>query len=96
MNTSLHFKIVKRLSYYVSICYDNIEINEEILKEMTKEEQEEILQIYMKAGEKAIEIDKKSLGKLLKEGRINREVYDEYVLKEVTCGIGYNDLNILE
>ena len=78
------------------ICYDNIEINEEILKEMTKEEQEEILQIYMKAGEKAIEIDKKSLGKLLKEGRISREVYDEYVLKEVTCGIGYNDLNILE
>lgn len=77
------------------LCYDNIEIKKEILSEMTKEEKKEIMDIYIKAGKKAIDTDEKVMSKLLKEGKITQEVYDEIVLTEVTCGTGYNDLDEL-
>ena len=36
------------------------------------------------------------MDKLLKDGKITQEQYDEFVVKEVTIGTGYNDLGILE
>ncbi len=78
------------------ICFDNIEITESVKSRLEKEEQEEILEIYKEAGKNAIEIDEKMMSKLLKEGKISQEVYDEVVLKEVTVGLNqYNDLDAL-
>ena len=77
------------------MCYDNIEIKENIGENLSKKEEKEIMEIYIKAGKKAIEQDEKMMGKLLEEGKISRRVYDEVVLKEVTCGVGYNDLGEL-
>ena len=78
------------------LCFDNIEIPEEIQKEMTEEDHKEILEIYRQAGQKAIETDKKFLSKLQKEGKISEEQYNAFVLKEVIAGTGYNDLSGLK
>ena len=79
------------------ICFDNIEINDDIHKKMSNEDEKEILEIYQEAGEKAIRADKKVMEGLLKEGKISQEVYDEVVLKEVTVGLNmYNDLKEME
>ena len=79
------------------ICFDNIEINDDIHKKMSNEDEKEILEIYQEAGEKAIRADKKVMEGLLKEGKISQEVYDEVVLKEVTVGLNtYNDLKEIE
>ncbi len=78
------------------ICYDNIEIRKETLEGLDKEAEKEIMDIYIEAGRRAIEADEKAMTKLLKEGKITQAVYDEVVLKEVTCGTGYNDLGELE
>ena len=53
------------------------------------------MDVYIQAGENAIKTDKKMLSKLLEEGKITQAVYDEVVLKDVTCGVGYNDLDEL-
>ena len=79
------------------ICFDNIEINNDIHGKMSDEDEKEILEIYQEAGEKAIRADKKVMEGLLKEGKISQEVYDEVVLKEVTVGLNmYNDLKEME
>lgn len=81
---------------YDRLTFDNIEINEDSLKTLSQEEQAQILQIYKKAGEQAIQKDKKFLGKLLKQKKITQEQYDRLVLKEVVAGTGYNDLEGLD
>ena len=78
------------------LCFDNIEIPQEILEEIPKEDHKEILELYKQAGKQAIEIDKKFLRKLQKEGKITQEQYDRFVLKEVIAGTGYNDLEGLK
>ena len=78
------------------LCFDNIEIPDEILKEIPKEDHKEILELYKQAGKQAIETDKKFLRKLQKEGKITQEQYDRFVLKEVIAGTGYNDLEGLK
>ncbi len=78
------------------LCFDNIEIPQEILEEIPKEDHKEILELYKQAGKQAIEIDKKFLRKLQKEGKITQEQYDRFVLKEVIAGTGYNDLEGLD
>ena len=78
------------------LCFDNIEIPQEILEEIPKEDHKEILELYKQAGKQAIEIDKKFLRKLQKEGKITQEQYDSLVLKEVIAGTGYNDLEGLD
>ena len=78
------------------LCFDNIEIPEQILEEIPKEEHKEILEVYQQAGKQAIETDKQFLSKLQKEGKISQEQYDSLVLKEVIAGTGYNDLNGLD
>ena len=81
---------------YDRLTFDNIEINKEILKILSSEDQAQILEIYKQAGKQAIEKDKKFLGKLLKSKKITQEQYDRLVLKEVTAGTGYNNLKGLE
>ena len=78
------------------LCFDNIEIPEQILEEIPKEEHKEILEVYQQAGKQAIETDKQFLSKLQKEGKISQEQYDSLVLKEVIAGTGYNDLEGLD
>ena len=77
---------------YDRLTFDNIEIDDNVLKNLTDEEHAEILQIYKDAGKQVIEKDKKFLGNLLKKDRISQEQYDRLVLKEVIAGTGYNDL----
>lgn len=78
------------------LCFDNIEIPDEILKEIPKKDHKEILELYKQAGKQAIETDKKFLRELQKEGKITQEQYDSFVLKEVIAGTGYNDLEGLK
>ena len=81
---------------YDRLTFDNIEINNDTLKGLSDEEQAQILEIYKEAGKRAIEKDKKFLGKLLKKQKITQEQYDSLVLKEVVAGTGYNDLKGLK
>ncbi len=79
------------------VCFDNIEISKVEHKNLTEEDEKEIMEIYMTAGKNAIETDQKVMDKLLKAGKINQQVYDAVVLKEVTVGLNqYNDLGELE
>ncbi len=79
------------------ICFDNIEIAEGIRQQLTVSEEKEILDIYIEVAKKMIEIDEKTMSKLLNSGEITQEIYDVCVLKEVTVGLNrYNDLGELE
>ena len=78
------------------LCFDNIEITNEVLSTITEEEHREILKIYKEAAQQAINTDKKFLDKLQKEGKITQEQRDRLVLKEVIAGTGYNDLKGLK
>jgi len=69
------------------MCFDNIEVKGDRL---TYEEQAEVLQIYKDAASKAIEIDKRSLKEMQKQGKITKDQYKYYTLKEVRIGLGYN------
>ena len=80
---------------YDRLTFDNIEISDNVKKRLTESDEKEILGIYKDAGEQAINFDKKFLGKLLQEGKITQEDFDNLVLKEVIAGRGYNDLNVL-
>lgn len=84
-----------------TVCFDNIEIPE-VEKPKLKEDngdikaQQEILEIYRECAINMIKQDEKMLGKLLKDGRITGEMYNQLVIKTVTVGTGYNDLGILK
>lgn len=69
------------------MCFDNIEVKRD---QLSHDEQEEVLDIYQRAGEQAIQIDMKTLKDMLKKGKITQETYENYVLKEVRVGLGYN------
>ncbi len=71
------------------LCFDNIESPVDFLKESTREM---VYVIYKEAAQRAIEIDKKMLGRLLEEGKITREEYEAFVLREVTTGMGHNEI----
>ena len=74
------------------LCFDNIEIPDRVKGEMSKEDHAQILEIYKQAGKRAIIQDEKYLKSLLEQGKITKETYEGLVLKEVTVGTGYNDL----
>jgi hypothetical protein len=69
------------------MCFDNIEVKGDRL---TQEEQAEVLQIYQDAANRAIQIDQQALKEMLKQGKITKEQYEYYALKEVRIGLGYN------
>ena len=74
------------------ICFDNIEIQNQVIDSMSKEEKQEILDIYKEVSKKLLEKDKKIMTKLLRDGRITQEQFEILVLKDVTTGIGCSDL----
>lgn len=79
------------------VCFDNIEISNVEHKNLSKEDEKEIMDIYITAGKNAIDTDQKVMDKLLKAGKINQQVYDAVVLKDVTVGLNqYNDLGELQ
>ncbi len=77
---------------YDRLTFDNIEMTENVTSRLSEQEQEEILGIYQKAGQQAMELDRQFLTKLLKAGKISPEVFESLVLKEVVAGKGYNKL----
>ena len=74
------------------LTFDNIEIDDNVLKRLSADDHKEILRIYQEAGKQAIEKDKEFLGKQLRQGKITQQQYDSLVLKEVVAGTGYNNL----
>ncbi len=83
------------------VCFDNIEIPvaEQQKLSMTNgdiEAQQEILQIYKETAQNMIKVDEKVLKEMLRTGKITQSQFNQLVLKEVTVGVGYNDLGILE
>ena len=82
-------------------CFDNIEIPvaEQQRLSMTDgdiEAQQEILQIYKETAQNMIKVDEKVLKEMLRTGKITQSQFNQLVLKEVTVGVGYNDLGILK
>lgn len=79
------------------MCFDNIEIKPVIQETLSSEDEKEIMDIYIDAAKQAIKTDEKVMTRLLKEGKITKEVFDAVTLREVTCGLNqYNDLVELE
>ena len=79
------------------LCFDNIEIDENIENEET--EREKILStydVYKKAAEQALQIDREMMDKLLLDGKITVEQYKKFILRDVTIGAGYIDDETLE
>ena len=75
------------------ICFDNVEIPDTLESELKrKEAYDPILVIYMETAKKMIEIDKRMLKKMLDGGKITKEQYDQFIIKEVTIGTGCDDL----
>lgn len=75
------------------VCFDNVEIPNTIMGELASNGgYDEIFGIYCTVAEKMIDIDKKTLGRLLDEGKISKEQYEALVIKQVTVGSGCDDL----
>ncbi len=72
------------------LCFDNIEVDESL--ENNNEEREKILStydVYKKAAEQALQIDREMMDKLLLDGKITVEQYKKFTLRDVTIGAGY-------
>ncbi|MCL2382634.1 MAG: hypothetical protein FWC79_00190 [Oscillospiraceae bacterium] len=74
------------------VCFDNVEMPDTLLQELSKENHEEIMQVYIDAGNKMIETDVRAMKKMLELGKITEAQYNQLVLQEVTAGVGCNDL----
>ncbi len=75
------------------ICFDNVEIPDTLELELkAKKAYDPILTIYMETAKKMMDIDKKMLDKMLAEGKITKEQYDQFIIKEITIGTGCDDL----
>lgn len=76
-----------------TICFDNIEIPERLLKkEDRKAFIKKILFIYQQASTDLLEKENKVYQKLLDEGKISEEEIYSMKLSKVTVGMGYNDI----
>ena len=72
------------------LCFDNIEVDESL--ENNNEEREKILStydVYKKAAEQALQIDREMMDKLLLDGKITVEQYKKFTLRDVTIGAGW-------
>ena len=85
------------------LCFDNVEIpDKQLLKSgMPKhligtgarnELTDEVLAIYKQAAEELIAEDERVFKALLESGKITEEQYEQYRLRKVTVGEGYNDI----
>lgn len=81
-------------------CFDNIEIPNRIMSSYEKEHPEEgkkgltrrVLEVYKKASRELMVADEIRYRKMLEDGKITQEQYDELVFKRITIGLGYNDI----
>ena len=74
------------------LCFDNIEVDESL--ENNNAEREKILSmydVYKKAAEQALQIDREMMDRLLLDGKITVEQYKKFILRDVTIGAGYID-----
>ena len=72
------------------LCFDNIEVDESL--ENNNAEREKILSmydVYKKAAEQALQIDREMMDKLLLDGKITVEQYKKFTLRDVTIGAGW-------
>ena len=72
------------------LCFDNIEMDESL--ENNNEEREKILStydVYKKAAEQALQVDREMMDKLLLDGKITVEQYKKFTLRDVTIGAGW-------
>ena len=81
-----------------TICFDNIEIPELILKKYAKESgrealPEDILKVYEDASQKLMQEDKAKYDEIADEEFLEDEK-EQVVAGKVTVGIGYNDIKI--
>lgn len=80
------------------ICFDNIEIPNKAFTRAqrsgsTKDEfTDTVFRLYQQAGEELIKKDEETYLKLLNEGKITKEQYEDLKLEKVTVGEGYNDI----
>ncbi len=75
------------------VTFDNVEIPHSVHSQLQQIGGfDEIMEAYFGAAQKIIETDKKALEKLLKEGKITREQYEQFVVKDVAMGTGCDDL----
>lgn len=74
------------------LCFDNIEMDESL--ENNNEEREKILStydVYKKAAEQALQIDREMMDKLLLDGKITVEQYKKFILRDVTVGANWTE-----
>jgi len=80
------------------ICFDNIEIPKKAFARADEENSgrsefvNRICSLYKDAAKELMEKDEKTYKILLDEEKITKEEYDGLKLREVTVGIGYNDI----
>ena len=72
------------------LCFDNIEMVDDYVKENNL--QETIIEIYEQAGYLILEKDEKYLLSLLEEKKITQDVFDTWILKDITVGLNYTEL----
>lgn len=80
-----------------TICFDNIEIPERILKLYGKDNDrgelpEDVLKVYEEASKQIMQVDKEEYESLTQE-EIAQEESEEVVAGKITIGLGYNDIN---
>lgn len=75
-----------------TVCFDNVEMPDTVKPKLSVEDYENITKVYQDTAKSIIVTDTKMLKKLLEEGKITKDQYDKLVIKEVTVGIGCNDL----
>ena len=75
------------------VCFDNVEIPHDIIREFEKIGGfDGIMEAYEAAAEHMIETDRLALRQLVEKGRITEEQYRASVIKDVTMGLGCDDL----
>ncbi len=75
------------------VCFDNVEVPHSVEAELKKTGGfDEIMEVYQEAGQRMIEIDRLKLRKMVKEGKITEEQYQQMVIKDVAMGTGCDDL----
>ena len=78
------------------LCFDNIEVDESL--ENNNAEREKILSmydVYKKAAEQALQIDREMMDKLLLDGKITVKQYKKFTLKDVTVGANWIEAETL-
>lgn len=74
------------------LCFDNIEVD--VSLENNNAEREKILStydVYKKAAEQALQIDREMMDELLLDGKITVEQYKKFILRDVTVGANWTD-----